>query len=541
MKALLLLMFVFNVSFSQQLKFTKNDTLIGSNTSYRNWWDVKHYNISVTPNYNSKSITGSNKIEYLVTKILPSLLMQIDLQTPMQIDSLFLDELKYTNYKKENNRYIIELPKQQLNSTHYLTIYFSGYPKIAINPPWSGGWVFKKDSLNNPWMSVACQGDGASVWYPCKDLQSDEPDNGAILNITVPDTLVGVGNGKLIKITKQPLQLTTYMWEIKNPINSYNIIPYIGKYICLHDSINASNGTLITDYWILNYHQQKAILHLKPNVTKTLNCFENWFGPYPFYSDTYKIVEAPYLGMEHQSNVAYGNNYINGYAGRDLSKTGWGLKWDFIVVHETGHEWFGNSITATDVADNWIHEGFTSYSEVLFTECEFGKEAGNDYATGVRNDINNDVPLIGNYNVKQEGSSDIYNKGSNVIHTLRQIINDDAKFKLLLIKLNEEYYHKTVSTNELENFICNYTNIDFNLFFNQYLRTIQIPLFEYKISKHNLFYKYSNCINGFTMPLKIKTNHLIWIKPTTEWQVIALPKKIKKIKVDRNFYVGIKN
>lgn len=525
------------IGLAQSKTFTKEDTLLGSNHAYRSWWDVKIYNLTVTPDYKNKSLTGNNKIEYSVVE--SSNLLQLDLQAPMTIDSVFYDDVKINTFKKENNRWMVSLENQIKNSRHVLNVFFSGKPKAAKNPPWDGGWVWKKDSLGNPWMSVACQGNGPSIWYPCKDLQSDEPDNGCSLNIIVPDTLVGIGNGRLAKKEKLNNGFDKYTWLVTNAINNYNIIPYIGKYTLLHDSIEGEKGKLMTDYWVLNYHKQKAITHLKPNVTKTIKCFEHWFGSYPFYEDSYKIVEAPYLGMEHQSNVAYGNYYLNGYAGRDLSNTGWGLKWDFIVVHESGHEWFGNNITASDVADNWIHEGFTSYAEVLFTECEFGKEAGNDYCEGVKKSINNDIPIIGQYGVHKEGSGDMYNKGSQVVHMIRQVVNDDEKFRLLLRELNKVYYHKTVSSKELEVFINQFTGIDFTSMFNQYLRTTQIPMLEYKIKNNKLSFRYINCLNEFNMPVKIKMYKEILIRPTTEWQSINLERKAKTISLDRNVYVKL--
>ncbi len=535
---ILLLVITYN-SFSQSKPLTKEDTLLGSNTSYRAWWDVMHYNVSIKPDYNAKSISGNTIITYKVVADSLPFVMQIDLQEPLQIDSVFIDNAKFSNYKKETNRWMLALSSLQKNTEHTVQLFYHGKPKVAVNPPWDGGFVWKKDSLGNPWMSVACQGAGASVWFPCKDVQSEEPDNGCLLNIIVPDTLVAVGNGKLISQQKNGDGLISYTWRITNPINSYDIIPYIGKYTLLHDSVIGENGKLITDYWVLNYHKQKAISHLKTNVTKTIKCFEYWFGPYPFYDDSYKIVEAPYLGMEHQSNVAYGNKYINGYLGTDRSKTGWGLKWDFIVVHESGHEWFGNSITAKDVADNWIHEGFTSYAEVLFTECEFGKEAGNDYCEGVKKSIDNDIPLIGQYGVHQEGSSDIYNKGSQIVHMIRQVMDNDEKFRVLLRDINQTFYHKTVSSKELEEFICKKTNIDFMPLFNQYLRTTQIPRLEYKLIKKKLQFRYINCNKEFNMSVKIKMDKEFWIKPTTQWQTITLEKPVKNISLNRNVYVEL--
>ena len=525
--------------FAQKKSFTSEDTLLGSNHACRSWWDVKHYHLSIKPDFKEKSISGYNIITYKVISDSLPFVMQLDLQNPLLIDSIFFNRTKVNDFKKVANRWMLQLPPQKKKSENYIQVFYHGKPTIAKNPPWDGGWVWKKDSLGNPWMSVACQGVGASVWYPCKDLQSDESDEGALIEIHVPDTLTAIGNGQLISKHINQKGWMSYLWRTTNSINNYNIIPYIGKYTLLHDSVEGEKGRLVTDYWVLNYHKQKAISHLKPNVTKTIKCFEHWFGAYPFYEDSYKIVEAPYLGMEHQSNVAYGNYYLNGYAGRDLSNTGWGLKWDFIVVHESGHEWFGNNITASDVADNWIHEGFTSYAEVLFTECEFGKEAGNDYCEGVKKSISNDIPIIGQYGVHKEGSGDMYNKGSQVVHMIRQVIDDDEKFRLLLREINQTFYHKTVSSKDLESFITTNAGIDFNPLFNQYLRTIQIPILEYKIKKNKLLFRYSNCIEGFNMPVKIKTDKEILIKPTTQWQTINLEKKIKSISLDRNVYVRL--
>lgn len=518
---------------------SKEDSIIGSNTNYRSWWNVKHYNLLVKPDYKDKTISGYNTISYVTLADTLPFIMQIDLQSPLQIDSVFLNTKKITDYTRETNRWLLHLPTHEKLSENTIQLFYHGKPKMATNPPWDGGWVWKKDSQGNPWMSVACQGNGPSIWYPCKDLQSDEPDKGCLLNIIVPDTLVAIGNGRLEKKQKMNNGFDKYTWQVINPINNYNIVPYIGKYSLLHDSIQGEKGKLITDYWVLNYHKEKAIEHLKPNVTKTIKCFEHWFGPYPFYEDSYKIVEAPYLGMEHQSNVAYGNYYLNGYAGRDLSKTGWGLKWDFIVVHESGHEWFGNNVTATDVADNWIHEGFTSYSEVLFTECEFGKDAGNDYCVGVRKSIDNDIPIIGKYGVHKEGSGDMYNKGSQVVHMIRQIINDDEQFRMLLRDINSNYFHQTVSSHELEEYIIKKTGINFTSLFDQYLRTTQIPKLEYKISKNKLSYRYSNCNQNFSMPVKINADKEIWIKPNTNWQTLQLTSKINSITIDRNFYLNL--
>lgn len=532
-------LFISGMLFSQSIIFSKKDTLLGSNTPYRSWWDVMHYHVSVKPDFRSKSLSGDCIIRYKVIADSLPFVMQMDLQDPLQVDSMFFDSAKFTNFKKENNSLMLSLTPQFKNTEHAIHVYYHGNPKIANNPPWDGGFVWKKDSLGNPWMSVACQGAGASVWFPCKDLQSEEPDFGAVLTIVVPDTLVAIGNGKLVSKQAVGNNLMSYEWKVTNPINSYDIIPYIGKYTLLKDSVNGEKGKLITDYWVLDYNVKKAKQHLKPNVIKTIKCLEHWFGPYPFYEDSYKIVESPYLGMEHQSNIAYGNFYLNGYAGRDLSNTGWGLKWDFIVVHETAHEWYGNSITAQDVADNWIHEGFASYAEVLFTECEFGKEAGNDYCVGIRKKIENDIPLIGKYGVKKEGSGDIYNKGSNIIHMIRQLVDDDEKFRLILRDVSKNFYHRIITTKEFEDYLIVKTGKDLKPLFDQYLRTTKIPRLEYKLTKSKLEFRYTNCNEEFNMPVKITTDKEFWIYPTTQWQFVSLQKPSKNISFDRNVYVEL--
>jgi aminopeptidase N len=523
----------------EKRKFTHADTLRGSITPEREWWDVIHYSISVKPDYERKFIEGSNEIKFRVTK--PGRFMQIDLQEPMKITAIHWNNKELKN-NREGNVYHLEFPELlEPGKTETILIDFEGMPRIAVRPPWDGGWIFTKDELGRPWMSVACQGLGASVWYPCKDHQSDEPDNGATLKITVADTLVAVGNGRL-KLKKQNKDGTvTYDWEVMDPINNYNIIPYIGKYVNWHEDYQGEKGKLDCDFWVIDYNLEKAKKQFR-QVDSMLHCFEYWMGPYPFYEDGYKLVEAPYLGMEHQSAVAYGNKFMNGYLGKDLSGTGWGLKWDFIIVHESGHEWFGNNITTNDLADMWIHEGFTNYSETLFTTCEFGVEAGDDYCIGTRKNIRNDKPIIASYGVNEEGSGDMYYKGGNLLHMIRKMINNDERFREIWRGLNKDFYHQTVTTQQIENYISLHGKKDFSKVFDQYLRTTQIPVLEYKIGKKDFSFRWTNCVKGFNMPLKVKFASEMWIEPTEEWKTIQSKDEDKgeSLKVDRNFYVKVK-
>lgn len=550
MKAILLLTITCSLLFisSAQLlnnkqKFTRQDTLRGSIGAERAWWNVLRYDLRVTPDYDSKTIIGKNTITYNVLSDEHSEYIQIDLQQPLRIDTIYYDNRLYINYPRkpyynEGNVWHIPLPKSKKNSVHSITICYSGKPREAKNPPWDGGWIWKRDEKNRPWMSVACQGLGASVWYPCKDHQSDEPDQGASLTITVADSLVAVGNGKL-KERKDSSGYTSWTWEVKNPINNYNIIPYIGKYVNWNEEYTGGKGKLDCDFWVLDYDLEKAKKQFGRDVKPMLKCFEDWFGPFPFYEDGFKLVESPHLGMEHQSAVAYGNKFMNGYLGNDLSGSGWGLKWDFIIIHESGHEWWGNNITTNDIADMWVHEGFTCYSETIFTECLYGKAAADAYCQGIRKNIDNDKPIISLYGVNQEGSGDMYNKGANMIHTIRQVINDDVKFKEILRGLNLTFYHKTITSKQLEEYFTKQSGKDLSKIFDQYLRTTQIPVLEYKIEKNILSSRWTNCINNFNMPVRL-ANSNEWLTPTTKWQQMNLKNTKDSLEIDRNFYVTIK-
>lgn len=523
---------------SKPHQFTHQDTLRGSIGPGRMGWDVLQYHITVKPDFESKTMIGKNCITFWDNGVK---LMQIDLQQPMEIDSI-IHKNKALQFTRDGNAFFTFIRDSsamyKINpGKDSVIVYYHGKPKEAKMPPWDGGWIWKKDRLGRPWMSVACQGLGASVWYPCKDHQSDEPDNGAILNITVPDSLMAVGNGRLVQQSAASNGLTTYSWQVINPINNYNIVPYIGKYVHFGEKYNGLKGNLDMDYWVLDYDLDSAKKQFV-QAPEMMKAFEYWFGPYPFYEDGYKLVQAPHLGMEHQSAVAYGNRFKNGYLGRDLSGTGWGLKWDFIIIHESGHEWFANNITTADIADMWVHEGFTNYSETLFTDYYYGKQAGNEYNIGSRKNIRNDIPIIGNYGVNSEGSGDMYPKASAMIHMIRQIIKNDNKFRKLLIALNKDFYHQIVTSAQIENYISHFANKDFSKIFDQYLRTTQVPVLEYKLENNTLSYRYSNCVEGFNMPVKIK-NSKKWLNPTEEWKTCRY--KNGAFAIDDNFYVNTVN
>ena len=498
------------------------------------WWNLLYYKIDITPDYERKYITGTNSITF--SALQSDTILQIDLQDPMRITSVrWKDKSLVFKHSKEATYLVIFPTVIKAGEKQTISIQFEGVPKESLKPPYDNGWIWAKDLHGRPFISVACEGSGASIWLPCKDVLYDEPDNGVSFSIKVPDTLTAVANGRLKKILPGKKGTTTFTWKVVNPINNYEIIPYIGKYVSWHEGYAGLKGKLDCDYWVLDYSLNKAKIHFK-QIDTMLRAFENWCGPYPFYEDSYKVVEAPMDGMEHQSALAYGNGFQNGLKGKDLiSRSGWGLKFDFILVHESGHEWFGNSITASKSGDSWIHEGFTKYLETLYTSYVFGIEAGNDYAVGTWKRIKNDEPVLGT------NTSDQYYKGSAMLHMIRQIIGDTS-FKEVLTGLSKEFYHQTVNTNEILNFFNRYTKKDFTKIFDQYLKTIQIPTLSYSFQDSIFQYRWENCIKDFSMPVRITFDgkNYQFIFPSTQWQTSKVsPTSSKGFHVDRNFYITV--
>ena len=536
MRKIILLFCLFTLSlFCSAQNYTNRDTLRGSITPERLWWDLLHYDLKLKIDPSEKFISGSNTIKYKVLD--KGSTLQIDLQDPLQITKI-LQTNKPLAYSKKGFAYFIDLHEEpEIGSLGMLEIFYEGVPVESKNPPWSGGFTWKKDINGNNFIATTCQGIGASIWWPNKDHMYDEPDHGVKISITCPENLIDISNGRLIEIIENKDQTKTFVWEVVNPINNYGVNVNIGDYVHFAEKYTGLKGPLDCNYYVLSYNLDKAREQFK-QVPLMLQAFEFWFGPYPFYEDSFKLVETPYLGMEHQSSVTYGNEYKNGYLGKDLSRSGWGLKFDFIIIHESGHEWFANNITYKDIADMWIHEGFTAYSETLYVDFHFGKEAGNDYVIGTRQNIRNDRPIIGDYDVNNEGSADMYPKAANMLHLIRQVINDDEKFRQILIGLNKDFYHQTVTTEQIENYISEKSEIDFSKVFDQYLRTTKVPVFEYKLEGNGISFRWSNIVDNFDIPLKVSMNgEDKWIKPTAEWQVLNLETSIDTFDVDRNFYV----
>jgi aminopeptidase N len=533
MKNFLFFLLFTNFCFAQN--FTRRDSLQGGLRQERTCFDVQRYDLNIKIDTDKKSIVGYNDISFKVIEKTSKI--QIDLFENMMVDSIIFNNKKL-KYKRELIAVFIEFKEDlQIGNLEKLRFYYSGKPIIAKNAPWDGGFVFTKDSNKKTWVGVACQGTGASLWFPCKDSQSDEPNLGATIKIAVPNGLMNVSNGRLLGSTDLKNGFTRWDWEVKNPINSYDITINIGDYIHFGENYKG----LDLDYYVLRENEVKAKKQFE-EVKPMMNCFQSKFGEYPFKNDGYKLVETPYLGMEHQSAVAYGNHYTKGYLGNDLSDTGMGLLFDFIIIHESGHEWFGNSITSKDIADMWIHEGFTCYTESVFLECQYGYEKSQIYINGLKQNVQNDKPIIGSFGVNKEGSGDMYYKGALLLNTIRSVINNDEKWWKILLKYSQTFRHQIIDTKMVIDFYNNETGINLTLMFNQYLRFKNIPKLETKIEKGFFLCRWITDEPNFEMPIEIKfKNKTMRINTSNNWNASNIKiKNLKEIEVlsDR-FFINV--
>ena len=521
---------------AQTENITPQERLRGSVTPEREWWDLLHYDLQVEFILERRRLIGSNTITFKTLK--PGNKMQIDLQPPLAITKITHGDAQL-KFERDGNVYWVmfekELPK---GIEDKIEVFYEGIPTASKNPPWEGGITWGRDDLGDPFINTTCEGIGASIWWPNKDHGADEPDRGMQISVTVPENLVAVSNGRLKKTDHDvAAKKKTYHWEVVNPINNYGVNVNIGNYINLSDKYQGKNGVLDIEYWVLP-HQKDAAMKQFKEVRRMLEAFEYWFGKYPFYEDGYKLVTVSYPGMEHQSSVTYGNWFRNGYLQRDPCACGVGFKFDFIIVHESAHEWFGNNISMKDAADMWIHEGFANYAENLFVEYHFGKKDAEDCVVGTRRSIRNDRPVIGTYGTNREGSGDMYPKGGNMLHTIRQIINDDEKWRSILHGLNADFWHQTVTTEQIESYITKKAGINFSKVFDQYLRTTKIPLLKYTVNGKTVSFNYERVLPGFAMPVRVMINGKeTVIRPNETKQTLEYPEEIKSFEVDRNFYI----
>lgn len=517
--------------------FTEKDSLRGSLRPERSNYNVLHYDLDIKLNPEERFISGKNTIRFKTLASLPK--MQLDLYENMQIDSILFED-RQLSYERKFNAFFITFDEAIAeNTTKEISIFYSGNPIVAKRAPWDGGFVFQKDQNGNPWIGVAVQGDGASLWFPNKDHLSDEPDEGADIKVSVPNGLMNVSNGRLIAETPQNDGYTQWHWRVTQPINNYNITLNVGNYVHINDRFE----NLDLDYYVLPYNQEKAKKQFE-QVQPMMQCFYEKLGEYPFVEDSFKLVETPYLGMEHQSAVAYGNQFMNGYLGTDLSGTGYGLNWDFILIHESAHEWFGNSISVADIADLWIHEGFTTYAESIYIECTQGKEEALSYLYGIRKNIKNNRPLLGNFGVNHSGSSDIYYKGANMIATLRSIVNDDELWWKTIKSFTQDFKHRITNTEEVIAYFNEQLGKDYTAFFNQYLRYPEIPVLEFRKNKKRVDARWRVHAKNFEMPIDIGfvgDDQAYRINLTNDWTKTELRMKdLENLKIDIfHFYVDL--
>ena len=517
------------------------DSLRGGQSPLRTCYDINYYHLAVKLDVIKRFLSGSNLFRFTATRNFTRL--QFDLFANLQVDKV-LCQGKDVPFAREANAVFVTFPKTiQAGSRDEFTVYYSGNPIIAKKAPWDGGMVFSQDATGKPWVATACQGVGASIWWPTKDQQADEVDS-MLISISVPSGLKDVSNGRLRRITKLKDGYTRFDWAVRNPINNYDVALNVGDFQHFSDVYQGEKGPLSLDYWVLPENLAKAKTQFAANVQPMLKSMEYWFGPYPFYQDGYKLIDAPHLGMEHQSAVAYGNKYQNGYLGKDRSNTGWGLKWDFIIIHESGHEWFGNNITSQDIADMWVHESFTTYSEALFVESQFGKTAGQEYLHGQRRNIQNDGPIIGPYGVNQEGSGDMYDKGSNLLNMLRTVLNNDEKWRQLLRGLSAKFYHQTVTGQQIIDYFNRESGRDFTKIFDQYLRHRNIPTLEIRFEDGKTLARWVADVPGFDLPVRVrlKGGEYQFITPTTKFAIIKelVGATRETLEVDTfNYYIGV--
>jgi len=520
--------------------FSHADTLRGSNGPARAWWHVEFYDLHVTVSPTDSTIRGWNGIAYRALKAGREL--QVDLQVPMSLDSVTQGGKKLT-FRRDSNAFFVALgAPAAAGSRGKIVAHYHGKPRIARNPPWDGGLIWRRDSLGTQFISTANEGLGASVWWPTKDYSGDEPDSVRVA-ITVPDSLENISNGRLRSVTRGPGG-TTWEWFASSPMTIYGVSINAGRYAHFTDYFQGEKGVLTMDYYPLAIHEASARTQFKQAVTM-MSCFEHWFGPYPWYEDGYKLVEAPYLGMEHQTAVTYGNRYGNGYLGRDLSGTGHGLKWDYIIVHESAHEWWANNVSMDDAADMWIHESFAYYAEGLYTECTENKQAGIEYLVGSRRNIRNDGPILGTRGVNSGGSGDVYPKGANMLMTMRAVLDNDEKWRSVLRGAQATFARQTIPGTKLQAYINAQTGIDYTKVFEQYLGTTKVPALEYKVDGGAMQVRWNNVVPGFAMPVEVAASSapdvFRRIKPTTEWtSAPAVLGAGDSLVVRKDFYVEVK-
>ena len=497
-------------------KYTDENILLGEMTKYRDCFDVYYYDLSVELDPSNELLMGTVEIHSKAQKDFDR--FQIDLHSNFQIegitDKITGESLNYT--REERAIYIDNTRKKDESFT--IEVRYSGKPVKAKKAPWKGGFVWKKDKERNPWVGVACETDGASIWWPLKDHTSDEPDS-MRMHYTVPEGLIAVGNGRFEGEVASE-HLTTFNWFVSYPINTYNVTVYVGDFKMLKDEyIGISGEKLELTHYVLERNYEKAKKHFQ-QVHPMLKIYEQKFGEYPWFNDGFKLIESPYEGMEHQTAIAYGNGYKN-----DIDPVT-----DYILLHELAHEWWGNSITAKDLADVWLQEGFATYAEALYFEEKNGKDKYDQHLYFNKIFIKNKYPVVGEKNRRWfhfRKSSDAYVKGAWVLQSLRVQMENDSLFFDIIKSFYDRHKYKIVESNDFIEIVNEKTGEDYQWFFNQYLYNNFAPEFEYGVSlSGSLYYRWNNVSEDFDkLKVRMKSQgKIIELSPSTKVQKLVLPK-----------------
>tara|TARA_B110000977_G_scaffold22703_2_gene27374 strand:- start:22635 stop:24272 length:1638 start_codon:yes stop_codon:yes gene_type:complete len=538
MRIFVFYVFLFISSSLVAQEFGRSDSLRGYLSPLRSCYDVTYYHLDINVDPEEKFIKGYTEIHFNALESFQ--IFQIDLFENMNISQIIYKE-KELDFTREFNAVFVDFKDTiELNTQAFITVFYDGYPREAINAPWDGGFSWKKDKNDKDWIGVSCQGLGASSWWPNKDHQSDEPDS-MLISCQIPYGLTCVSNGnlRLHDLRKSTMHFNTFHWFVSYPINNYDVSVNIGDYVHFGDKFISQSDTLSLDYYVLSYNEDKARKQFE-QVKPMLRCFEEYLGPYPFFNDGYALIETPYLGMEHQSGIAYGNDYKPGYKGNTDFIAG--LDFDYIIIHETGHEWWGNSITANDISDMWIQETFCTYSEVLYVECIYGYDAMIKYVKNQMSMARNARPIVGVPDVHSKGSSDMYAKGSAVMHTVRSLVENDSLWFDLIKTMTNHFKYQTIDGRDVLNYINQKSGKNFDNIFQQYLYNSKLPVFEYYFTgfgrNKKLNYRWK-AIESFNMPIKVRLdgNFYKWVYPTSEWQQIRMKGSSRNFKIAQHLFL----
>lgn len=495
---------------------TPEDLRRGEYGRYRANNDLRHYTLDVRVDPAAKTIAGSNQIRF--TMLQDDTRIQLELYANFRIDAITLDATTL-KYERAANTLYIDVPQTlRKGRTYTVTVKYAGAPQEIGR---FGGLAFRTDPSGKPWITTANEGDGSSVWWPSKDQWRDEPDEGIDIRVAVPNGLTDVSNGKFMGKTDLGDGYTRWDWRVHYPINSYNVSLNIAEYVHFSETL----GDLPLDYYVLPGSLEKAKVQFA-QAKPMIEAFQKYVGPYPFPKDGYKLIEVPYSGMEHQSAVTYGNRFANGYLERDWTGVGISPKFDFIIIHESGHEWFGNAVSAADVSDMWIHEGWTTYLECVYVEALFGHDDALTYTNAYKKKVGNKEPVITQRGIHRDPTQDMYFKGALFLHTLRGIVDDDARWWQLVRDTYSTFKYRNIMTEDLVRFFNQQLKQDLTPVFNQYLRRAELPRLEltFDTSASTVAYRWNAAEPGFAMPIKVGTaGRWRTVRPTADWQVMANP------------------